>query len=139
MAFKLNLNKVAQGVGGLVFGSGEAADEDDGRVERLLERISDGVLAEDRRSAMAELRNVLGDSRAAQLAFGTMGFPVLSDVLKDERDDIEMVRGALEALINGLQVVPGLGKEGELQPGKLNCELFSREPHSIALLLSLLA
>lgn len=42
-------------------------------VERLLERISNGVLAEDRRSAMTELQAVVAESKGAQLAFGAMG------------------------------------------------------------------
>lgn len=42
-------------------------------VERLLDRISNGVLADDRRNAMAELQAVVADSHAAQLAFGAMG------------------------------------------------------------------
>lgn len=42
-------------------------------VERLLDRISNGVLAEDRRTAIAELQSVVAESHAAQLAFGAMG------------------------------------------------------------------
>ena len=42
-------------------------------VERLLDRISNGVLAEDRRTAIADLQSVVAESRAAQLAFGAMG------------------------------------------------------------------
>lgn len=42
-------------------------------VERLLNRISNGVLAEDRRTVIAELQFVVAESRAAQLAFGAMG------------------------------------------------------------------
>lgn len=88
-------------------------------VERLLDRISNGKLAEDRRNAMAELQSVVAESHASQLAFGAMGnvsifleecwkfsaydlihhfkfdsfagFPVLLSVLKEERDDVEMV------------------------------------------------
>lgn len=89
-------------------------------VERLLDRISNGVLAEDRRNAIAELQSVVAETRAAQLAFGAMGeyifihifiyiymyifnlftsiagFPVLLSVLKEERDDVEMVRKLLD-------------------------------------------
>ncbi|KAI7995538.1 Golgin candidate 6 [Camellia lanceoleosa] len=60
-------------------------------VERLLDCISNGVLVEDRRTAIAELQFVVAKSRAAQLAFGAMGFSVLLSVLKEERDDVEMV------------------------------------------------
>lgn len=42
-------------------------------VERLLNRISNGQLAEDRRSAMIELQSVVAESQSAQLAFGAMG------------------------------------------------------------------
>lgn len=42
-------------------------------VERLLDRISNGVLAEDRRAAIAELQSVVAESDSAQLAFGAMG------------------------------------------------------------------
>ena len=39
----------------------------------MLERISDGVRQEDRMSALEELRDVVTDNRAAQLAVGSMG------------------------------------------------------------------
>lgn len=42
-------------------------------VERVLDRISNGQIAEDRRAAMVELQSVVAESRAAQLAFGAMG------------------------------------------------------------------
>lgn len=42
-------------------------------VERLLDRISNGKLAEDRRNAMVELQSIVAESHAAQLAFGAMG------------------------------------------------------------------
>lgn len=45
----------------------------DSYVERLLDRISNGTLADDRRNAMAELQAVVAESNAAQLAFGAMG------------------------------------------------------------------
>ncbi|KAL7165402.1 hypothetical protein ACSBR2_041147 [Camellia fascicularis] len=79
-----------QGVVGLVFGNENSASSEDSYVERLLDRISNGVLAEDRRTAIAELQFVVAESRVARLAFGAMGFPVLLSVLKEERDDVEM-------------------------------------------------
>lgn len=42
-------------------------------VERVLDRISNGQLADDRRAAMVELQSVVAESRSAQLAFGAMG------------------------------------------------------------------
>lgn len=143
MAFKIgpiNLNAIAQGVGGLAFGSGDHSSEyDDSGVERLLDRISNGVLADDRRAAISELQAVVAESGSAQLAFGAMGFPVLMSVLKEERDDVEMVRGALETLVNALTPVDSIpGVHNEVQPASLNSELLSREAESIPLLLSLL-
>lgn len=143
MAFKLgpiNLNAIAQGVGGLAFGSGDLSfEDDDSGVERLLDRISNGVLAEDRRAAIAELQAVVSESSSAQLAFGAMGFPVLMSILKEERDDVEMVRGALETLVNALTPIDAApGTYNEVQPASMNSELLSREGESISLLLSLL-
>ena len=34
----------------------------------------------------------------AQLAIGAMGLPILAEVVREERDDLEMLRGALECL-----------------------------------------
>ncbi|KAL4575851.1 hypothetical protein LXL04_011938 [Taraxacum kok-saghyz] len=79
-----------KGVVGLVFGNENSSSNEDSYVERLLDCISNGQLADDRRNAMAELQSVVAESHAAQLAFGEMGFPVLLGVLRD-RDDVEMV------------------------------------------------
>jgi len=46
-------------------------------VERLLDRINNGTLAEDRRIAMVELQSVVAESNAAQLAFGAIGWCLL--------------------------------------------------------------
>ncbi|XP_038890404.1 golgin candidate 6 isoform X2 [Benincasa hispida] len=109
-------------------------------VERVLDRISNGQLAEDRRTAMVELQSVVAESRAAQLAFGAMGFPVLMSVLKEERDDVEMVRGALETLVSALTPLDhAKGSKDEVQPALMNSDLLSRESDSISLLLSLLS
>jgi hypothetical protein len=42
-------------------------------VEELLERISNGKLADDRRNAMQELEAAVAENRTAKLAFGAMG------------------------------------------------------------------
>ncbi|CAL5356206.1 unnamed protein product [Camellia sinensis] len=128
----------AQGVVGLVFGNENSASSEDS-VERLFNRISNGVLAEDRRTAIVELQFVVAESRAAQLAFGAMGFPVLVSVLKEERDDVEMVRGALETLVSALTPIDqAKALKNEVQPTLMNTNLLSREAKSISLLLSLL-
>ncbi|KAI7741974.1 hypothetical protein M8C21_008687 [Ambrosia artemisiifolia] len=87
---KMDLVSGYKGVVGLVFGNDHSSSNEDSYVERLLDCISNGKLAEDRRNAMAELQSVVAESHAAQLAFGEMGFPVLLGVLT-ERDDVEMV------------------------------------------------
>ncbi|XP_059660111.1 golgin candidate 6-like isoform X2 [Cornus florida] len=68
-----------------------------------------------------------------------MGFPVLLSVLKEERDDVEMVRGALETLVSALTPINHVkGPKNEVQPALMNTDLLSREAESISLLLSLL-
>lgn len=129
-----------KGVVGLVFGNESFGSNEDSYVERLLDRISNGKLAEDRRNAMVELQSVVAESNAAQLAFGAMGFPVLMGVLKEERDDVEMVRGALETLVSALTPIDhAKSQKNEVQPALMNTDLLSREADNISLLLSLLA
>ena len=93
----------------------------DSAVEALLQRTADGVLAEDRREALADLRDLLSNnaqaccplwtssllcadvptvasSLQAQLAVGAQGLPVLCTVVKKERQDTDMLRAALECL-----------------------------------------
>ncbi|KAJ9135390.1 hypothetical protein P3X46_032579 [Hevea brasiliensis] len=129
-----------KGVVGLVFGNENSPSNEDSYVERLLDRISNGVLAEDRRTAMAELQSVVAESHATQLAFGAMGFPVLMGVLKEERDDIEMIRGSLETLVSALTPTNhAKGPRNEVQPALMNTDLLAREAENISLLLSLLS
>ncbi|KAK9102496.1 hypothetical protein Sjap_019750 [Stephania japonica] len=136
---RLNLNAVAQGVGGLVFGNENSSASEDSYVERLLDRISNGVLAEDRRAALTELQSVVAESHSAQLAFGAMGFPVLLGVLKEERDDVDMIRGSLETLVSALTPVDqNQALKSGVQPALMNSDLLSREAESISLLLSML-
>ena len=100
-------------------GSAESA------VEVLLQRIGDGILAEDRQEALADLRDLISNNtqvngtRAslptllfslhlspayhfnaaqAKVAVGGHGLPLLCTVIKEERQDIEMLQGALECL-----------------------------------------
>ncbi|KAI8569653.1 hypothetical protein RHMOL_Rhmol02G0293800 [Rhododendron molle] len=128
-----------QGVVGRVFGNENSGSSEDSYVERVLDRISNGVLAEDRRAAIVELQSVVAESGAAQLAFGAMGFPVILSVLKEERDDVEMVRGALETIVSALTPIDhARGQKNEVQPALMNTDLLSRESESISLLLSLL-
>ncbi|EPS70331.1 hypothetical protein M569_04427, partial [Genlisea aurea] len=129
-----------QGVVGRVFGNDTSSSNYDRYVERLIDCISNGVLAEDRRSAMTELLSIVVESHAAQLAVGAIGFPVLLGVLKEERDDVEMVRGALETLVGALNPIEhGRVLKSEVQPALMNSDLLSREAESISIILSLLS
>ncbi|XP_043709225.1 golgin candidate 6-like isoform X2 [Telopea speciosissima] len=137
---KMDLVAGYKGVVGLVFGNESSASSEDSYVERLLDRISNGALAEDRRTAIAELQSVVAESHSAQLAFGAMGFPVLMGILKEERDDVEMVRGALETLVSALTPIDRTwGPKNEVQAALMNSDLLSREAEGISLLLSLLS
>ncbi|KAK7293471.1 hypothetical protein RJT34_16337 [Clitoria ternatea] len=136
---KMDLVSGYKGVVGLVFGN-ESSSNEDSYVERLLGRISNGKLAEDRRNAIIELQAIVAESQAAQLAFGAMGFSVMLSVLREERDDVEMVRGSLEILLSALTPINhAKGSSNEVQPALMNTDLLSREAESISLLLSLLA
>ncbi|XP_042002923.1 golgin candidate 6-like [Salvia splendens] len=129
-----------QGVVGRVFGNENSGSSEDSYVERLLDRISNGVLADDKRNALAELQAVLAESDDAQLAFGAMGFPILLNVLKEGREDVEMVRGALETLVSALSPIEfGKKSKNGVQPALMNSDLLSREVENISLLLSLLS
>ncbi|CAO2819814.1 unnamed protein product [Amaranthus hypochondriacus] len=128
-----------KGVVGRVFGNDNSTSNEDSYVERLLDRINNGTKAEDRRMAMVELQSVVAENQAAQLAFGAMGIPVILSVLKEERDDVEMVQGALETIVSSLTPLNHAKLENnEVEPSKMNADLLSREVDNIALLLSLL-
>ncbi|XP_054812604.1 golgin candidate 6 isoform X3 [Prosopis cineraria] len=136
---EIHLPVLVQGVVGLVFGNENSSSNEDSYIERLLDRISNGKLAEDRRNAITDLQLVVSESHSAQLAFGAMGFPVMLGVLKEERDDIEMVRGALETLVSALNPINHVKESSnEVQPALMNSDLLSREAESISLLISLL-
>jgi len=117
--------------------------------QELLERVSDGVLADDRRSAMSELRVRAAESAQAQEALGAMGLPVLLTVLREEREDLEMIRGALETLYNCITAdtaptpaaaAAAAAADDALPPSAAaaNAQALARDRDALALLLSLL-
>lgn len=73
-----------------------------------------------------------------------MGLPVLVSVLKEDRDDLDLVRGALECLVCAMaqpqeqHTQPGYHTNQESQAGAINAELFARHPEHVQLLLNLL-
>lgn len=122
----------------MVFGDNQSSNEDS-YIQRLLDRISNGTVPDDRRTAIVELQSVVAESNAAQLAFGAAGFPVIVGILKDQRDDLEMVRGALETLLGALTPIDhARAQKTEVQAALMNSDLLSREAENITLLLSLL-
>ncbi|RZC52673.1 hypothetical protein C5167_021104 [Papaver somniferum] len=144
MDFKLgriNLNKVAQGVGGFVFGKDTSNSNDDSYVQSLLERIKNVEEDNDNKriEALDELQSVVEESVSAQLAFGELGISVLMGVIKGERDNEKMVKGALEALASALTpIAPEGGVKNEIHPAMMNSDLLCREAENISLLLGLL-
>ncbi|RLN30477.1 golgin candidate 6 [Panicum miliaceum] len=150
---------IMQGMGKFVFGNEGPESKEDSYVERYLDRISNGTIPDDRRSAMTELQSLVAESRSAQMSFGAMGisfllsprylfssrsgktgFPILLNVLKEDREDVELVRGALETFVSALTPIEtSQGPKTEVQPASVNSDLLSRETENISLLLSLLS
>ncbi|KAA6420456.1 MAG: golgin candidate 6-like [Trebouxia sp. A1-2] len=127
----------AKGIGGAVLRSGDGSAES--AVEVLLQRVGDGVLAEDRQEALADLRDLISNNTQARLAVGAHGLPMLCTVVKEERQDIEMLRGALECLT----IVIGPPSQAESagkgpHPAAVNAEMFSRGKDNIGMLLGFL-
>ncbi|CAD6341381.1 unnamed protein product [Miscanthus lutarioriparius] len=131
---------IMQGMGKFVFGNEGIESKEDSYVERYLDRISNGTIPDDRRSAMTELQSLVAESRSAQMSFGAMGFPILLNILKEDREDVELVRGALETFVSALTPIEtSQGPKTEVQPASVNSDLLSRETENISLLLSLLS
>uniref|UniRef100_A0A0D3HVD5 Vesicle tethering protein Uso1/P115-like head domain-containing protein n=1 Tax=Oryza barthii TaxID=65489 RepID=A0A0D3HVD5_9ORYZ len=121
---------IMQGIGGFVFGNERSESKEDSYVERFLDRISNGTISDDRRSAMTELQSLVAESRSAQMSFGAM----------EDREDVELVRGALETFVSALTPIEtSQGPKTEVQPASVNSDLLSRETENISLLLSLLS
>eukprot|EP01025_Chloroclados_australasicus_P026025 TRINITY_DN2584_c0_g3_i5.p1 TRINITY_DN2584_c0_g3~~TRINITY_DN2584_c0_g3_i5.p1 ORF type:complete len:852 (+),score=125.31 TRINITY_DN2584_c0_g3_i5:245-2800(+) len=91
------LGAVAKGVGNAVFGSNNEEDMD--TAEQLLQRVSEGVLGEDRRQAMQELKDAMMEEPQWALKVAEIGYPVLISVLREDKDDIELIKGTLEVFI----------------------------------------
>ncbi|GIL59792.1 hypothetical protein Vafri_14513, partial [Volvox africanus] len=153
---------LAKGVAGVALGEARAAltavPNDEAEVEGLLQRISGSLLPEYRRQAASQLKDLLVENPKAQLAFGSMGIPVLMAVLRDDRDDVALLQGTLEALVaatsggtlasgherheqHGHQAAHSLPQgltAAEAHAAALNADLIAREPENVGLLLGLL-
>lgn len=159
------LGRVARGVGGAVFGGDKQAQGGasnasfEADLESLLYRISDGLQADYRREAMAQLKDLLASNPRAQQEFGDMGLPIMVGVLQEDRDDEALLHGALEVLLLAMPAgdvpaaatagsdggvsrpaaaMPPAGGGAPVDFGSVNAELFCRKPDSVALLLTLL-
>ena len=108
-------------------------------------------MADDRRSAAHELRNLVQESRVAQFAIGVIGLPTLITSLTEERNDTELVHGVLEVLVNaltgggagadgGADTAVHAGNEGAhlAHAGAANADAFLRSPTNLDLVMSLL-
>ncbi|KAJ3417304.1 Vesicle-mediated ER to Golgi transport protein [Chytridiales sp. JEL 0842] len=73
-------------------GQVQKADE---TIDKLTDRVLNSTLIEDRRGAVLGLK---GLAREYKLDVGTKGMPVLINVLKNDRMDVEIIKAALETL-----------------------------------------
>eukprot|EP00198_Chlamydomonas_reinhardtii_P007146 XP_001696482.1 predicted protein [Chlamydomonas reinhardtii] len=94
---------LAKNVAGAALGEARTAltavPNDEVEVENLLQRISGSLMPEYRRQAMSQLKDLLMDNPKAQMAFGSMGVPILMAVLRDDRDDVALLQSTLESLV----------------------------------------
>lgn len=113
------------------------------KVERVIERISTSTQAADRRDAC---RNLKALSRKNRVEVGAQGMSVLIEVLRDENCDNETQGYALESLYNIMCTEPyedvSPDYEGtDYEPGNIGdqfCEIFSKSPENIAIVLRML-
>ena len=150
------LGAVAKGLGDVVLGGGEELGAEGEAVESLLERIATGFLPEDRTAAMARLKDLLIENAGAKSAFGSFGYPMSREVIVDNINDVETVRGITELLYHSLSAgegneeedadadpaaesTPDANPDGALkQAARTNAETFSQDGKNLELLLRLL-
>ncbi|XP_041981790.1 general vesicular transport factor p115 [Aricia agestis] len=108
-------------------------------VERLIERVTNSTLLEDRRDACRALKAL---SRKYRLEVGAHGLDALKQVLELDRADNETVNYALDTVNN--IVCPSQFEDEENKPnippniGEQFTEMFIKDPHNIQLVLDLL-
>lgn len=80
----------------------EPGDDDvekqDRLVDSLLQRVSESALLEDRREALLQLKDLLMENAQAQNAFASLAYPIACTVLRDDREDLDMLRAAVECI-----------------------------------------
>eukprot|EP00048_Salpingoeca_helianthica_P002436 m.57241 g.57241 ORF g.57241 m.57241 type:complete len:874 (-) comp12097_c1_seq1:69-2690(-) len=105
-------------------------------IDRLSERIASASLPEDRRSAVRSLHGLTQDHK---VEVGSTCLPNLVSVLRDDRQDSELINGALEILI----VVTTAERKGDAPPadsdvGVMFTEMFVKNQDNVSALLTLL-
>ena len=118
---------------------GQQPEEQSGAetVERLVDRLQSSTLLEDRRDAVRALRAL---SKEYQLEVGTRGMAHIVDVLQNDSSDVEIVRFAIETLINLMTTEPveGNNPPPETDLGVQFTEIFVKDHENVSLLLNLL-
>ncbi|GBP58592.1 General vesicular transport factor p115 [Eumeta japonica] len=108
-------------------------------VERLVDRVNNSTLLEDRRDACRALKAM---SRKYRIEVGAQGMETLKQVLELDRADNETINYALDTLNNIMS--PSQFEEEEDNPqvpmniGEQFTEIFIKNPHNIQLVLDLL-
>lgn len=75
------------------------------------ERIEAYSAGDERRAALSDLKELVVTSTHAKTAFGELGLRVIFSLIREEREDAESARGALEL------VVAAITPEDEASPG----------------------
>lgn len=99
-------------------------------LEKLVQRLCEAVVLQDRRDALQQLRDLLvaNTKEEALLAFGSVGVPTMLQVVTD-REDLEMVQLALESLAASVAAASG-GNTASSQVRSI-CRIY--QPPSLAL------
>ncbi|KAI8923994.1 p115 like vesicle tethering protein [Entophlyctis helioformis] len=102
-------------------------------IDKLVDRVLNSSLLEDRRSAVQGLRGLARDWR---LDVGTKAMTALINVLATDRMDVEILKLALETL-NILCTKQGKDDQDDL--GIMFTEIYVKDPSNVTLLLDILA
>ncbi|VVD00610.1 unnamed protein product [Leptidea sinapis] len=124
-----------------VLGSPEPGHQPTGAetVERLVDRVNNSTLLEDRRDACRALKAM---SRKYRVEVGAQGMDTLKQVLELDRADNETINYALDALNNIMS--PSQFEEEQDNPhipmniGEQFTEMFIKDPNNIQLILDML-
>ncbi len=128
-------------------GSGDSSSSSGGRssaetIERLVERLTNATLLEDRRDACRALRAM---SRKFRVEVGAQALDLMLEVLENDRQDEEIVGYALDCLCNICspdefeeEVVDGRGNDPVGTVGEQFTEIYLKRPHNVQVAVDLL-